>query len=304
MGDKTIGGELDGSALRDFTCRVLEDLRALERILGEGLIETDVRRIGAEQEMFLVQQDWRPSLAAYELLEAIGDPHFTTELGLFNLECNLDPQVFEGTCLSRMESQLDALLAKAHAAAAELGIHVALTGILPTIRKADLGMDSMAPEPRYHALARALDRLRGGDYEFNIKGIDELIVRHHTIMLEACNTSFQAHLQVAPGEFAKLYNLSQVAVAPVLAAAANSPCCSADGCGTRPASPCSSSRSTPEARSTICVSAAPGSPSDATGSSARCSSSTARTSVASEPCWRPTSPRSRWPCSTVARCPV
>lgn len=223
MGDKTIGGELDGSALRDFTCRVLEDLRALERILGEGLIETDVRRIGAEQEMFLVQQDWRPSLAAYELLEAIGDPHFTTELGLFNLECNLDPQVFEGTCLSRMEAQLDALLAKAHAAAAELGIHVALTGILPTIRKADLGMDSMAPEPRYHALARALDRLRGGDYEFNIKGIDELIVRHHTIMLEACNTSFQAHLQVAPGEFAKLYNLSQVAVAPVLAAAVNSP---------------------------------------------------------------------------------
>ena len=223
MGAKTIASELDGSALREFTCRVLEDLRALERIVGEGLIETDVRRIGAEQEMFLVQQDWRPSLAAYELLEAIGDPHFTTELGLFNLECNLDPQVFEGACLSRMEAQLNALLAKAYAAADDLGIHIALTGILPTIRKADLGMESMAPEPRYHALARALDRLRGGDYEFNIKGIDELIVRHHTIMLEACNTSFQAHLQVAPDEFAKLYNLSQVAVAPVLAAAANSP---------------------------------------------------------------------------------
>ncbi len=223
MGEKAITKELEGQELRDFTRRVLEDLRALDRIISEGMIETGVRRIGAEQEMFLVQRNWRPSLAAYEMLDAVDDPHCTTELGLFNLECNLDPQRFEGDCLRRLETQLDELLLELRQAADSLDIDIILTGILPTIRKADLGMESMAPEPRYHALARALDRLRGGDYEFHIKGIDELILRHHTIMLEACNTSFQAHLQVEPQEFAHLYNLSQVAVAPVLAAAVNSP---------------------------------------------------------------------------------
>jgi CBS domain-containing protein len=223
MGEQAITSDLEGEELREFTRRVLEDMRALERMIDAGMIETDVRRIGAEQEMFLVKKDWRPSLKAYEMLAEVDDPHCTNELGLFNLECNLDPQVFEGTCLSRMEAQLKGLFDKLYAAAEELGIEIVMTGILPTIRKADLGMESMSPEPRYHALARALGRLRGGDYEFHIKGIDELMVRHHTIMLEACNTSFQAHLQVAPDEFANLYNLSQVATGPVLAAAVNSP---------------------------------------------------------------------------------
>ena len=31
-----------------------------------------------------------------DILERIDDPHYTTELGLFNLEINLDPLVFEG----------------------------------------------------------------------------------------------------------------------------------------------------------------------------------------------------------------
>ena len=42
-------------------------------------------------------------------------------------------------------------------------------------------------------------------------------------MMEACNTSFQLHFQVAPAEFAELYNLAQVVTGPVLAAAVNSP---------------------------------------------------------------------------------
>ena len=42
-------------------------------------------------------------------------------------------------------------------------------------------------------------------------------------MFEACNTSFQLHLQVAPEDFVQAYNWSQVIAAPVLAAATNSP---------------------------------------------------------------------------------
>ena len=42
-------------------------------------------------------------------------------------------------------------------------------------------------------------------------------------MLEACNTSFQVHLQVPPDQFPRYYNIAQLATAPVLAAAVNSP---------------------------------------------------------------------------------
>ena len=42
-------------------------------------------------------------------------------------------------------------------------------------------------------------------------------------MLEACNSSFQVHLQVAPDEFARIYNIAQVLAGPLMAVSANSP---------------------------------------------------------------------------------
>ena len=131
--------------------------------------------------------------------------------------------MFTGDCLSRMERQLDELLALARACANAVGLEVVLTGILPTIRKADLGIENMVPNPRYLALNKALMDLRGEDFELHIKGIDELRVQHDSVMVEACNASFQVHLQVSPDEFANLYNVAQVLAGPVLACATNSP---------------------------------------------------------------------------------
>lgn len=37
---------------------LLDDVQALETMLEEGMIEEGVRRIGAEQEMFLVDHTW------------------------------------------------------------------------------------------------------------------------------------------------------------------------------------------------------------------------------------------------------
>lgn len=223
MGTHDVGEELSGAALRRFTRRVLADLRALDRMIEDGLFEAGVRRIGAEQELFLVDPSLRPALASTAVLERVGDPHFTTELGQFNLELNLDPCVFQGDCLGRMERQLDALLAHLRATIEPMGLHAVLAGSLPTMRKSDLGRESMAPVARYSLLADAIDRMRGGHYDFNIRGIDELIVQHETMMLEACNCSFQVHFQVAPDEFARLYNVAQVVTAPVLAISVNSP---------------------------------------------------------------------------------
>ena len=72
-------------------------------MVEEGLIEADVRRIGAEQEMFLVGPGFRPAPLVMEMLQALKDPHFTTELAQFNLEANMEPLSFGGKCLSDME---------------------------------------------------------------------------------------------------------------------------------------------------------------------------------------------------------
>lgn len=223
MDERRVGSTISPEQRRLVTKRLLTDLRALETMLDNGMIESDVRRIGAEQELCLIGKGSRPVGVALDILDAVGDSHFTTELGKFNLEINLDPQIFGGDCLSRMEAQLTALLSKGRAAAARCGADLVMTGILPTIRKSDLGLDNMTPMPRYYALNDAVSQLRGGDHTISIKGIDELLIRHDNIMLESCNTSFQTHFQVGANEFANLYNVAQVVAAPVLAAATNSP---------------------------------------------------------------------------------
>lgn len=222
MGEQQIAN-LEGVELRSFIERLLDDVRALEKMIAAGSFEQEIRRIGAEQEMFLVDDGWRPACKALEVLEEIDDPHFTTELGLFNLEANLDPVVFGGSALRQMETQLIGIIDQARAAAAARGAHVVMVGILPTIRKSDLTLDAMTPFPRYRALNDTLGRLRGGAYDFQIKGLDELAVKHDNVMVEACNTSFQVHFQVSPDEFARLYNIAQLITAPVLAASTNSP---------------------------------------------------------------------------------
>ena len=224
MGIQNVDTKSSPAELRAFINSLLTDIRALEKMIADGMIEAGVRRIGAEQEMFLVNPAWRPAPVANEILAHLDDPHFTNEIALFNLEINLDPLAFGGDCLSRMERQLDEMLARAAAAASRCEAEIILTGILPTIRKSDLGLRNMTPKPRYFALNDALKQQRGGgDYEFKIGGPDELIMKHDTWMLEACCTSFQAHLQVGAEEFANHYNAAQLATAPVLAAAANSP---------------------------------------------------------------------------------
>jgi CBS domain-containing protein len=223
MGEHDVREQSQAEEIRVFLRHLLKDVQAFEKMLEEERFETGVRRIGAEQELFLVDSYWRPAPIATEVLEAANDPHFTTELARFNLEFNLDPHIFGGSCLRDMEWQLGELLGKAREAAQACGGDVILTGILPTLKKTDLELVNMTPNPRYYALNDAMNRLKGGAYEFYLLGKDELHLHHDSILVEAANTSFQIHFQVSPNEFARLYNAAQAVAGPLLAAAVNSP---------------------------------------------------------------------------------
>ncbi len=223
MGRDVTGEEQAPGAVRAFSKALLRDLQAMEQMIGDGRIESGVRRMGVEQEMFLVNEGWRPAPMAMEVLERLGDP-FTTELALFNLEANIEPQLVEGLCFSTIEARISELLVRAREAAHQAGAEIVLTGILPTLTKSDLTLDNITPRPRYHALNDALLKMRAGEpYKLRIEGTDELYIEHDSVLLEACNTSCQVHLQVDSDEFASLYNVAQLVTAPVLAAAVNSP---------------------------------------------------------------------------------
>ncbi len=215
--------QVSGEQRRLFMQRLLTDVKALERMLDEGLFETGVRRVGVEQELVLVDDHWQPAPVAVETLARITDERVTHELGRFNVEFNCDPVVFTGDCLARVRAQIDELLATVASAAAPSGARPLLIGILPTLQLSDLCHANIVPKPRYYALDELIRAQRGGNYELRIKGIDEITIEHESIMLEALNTSFQLHFQVAPDEFALAFNAAQALAGPVLAACVNSP---------------------------------------------------------------------------------
>lgn len=223
MGTESVKLAENREQTQEFIKYLLKDIRALERMLNEEMFETDPIRIGAEQEMCLVDKFAKPAPISIQLLEALNDDGFTTELALFNLETNLAPLEFKGKCLSQLEANILSQLDRVRDVIKKFEGDVVLTGVLPTIRKSDLDIENLTPLPRYRALCDAINKLRGDEYNLRIQGMDELLMRFDTPLLEACNTGFQVHLQVAPQDFVMKYNVAQAITGPVLATAVNSP---------------------------------------------------------------------------------
>ncbi len=226
MGEQRVSLVSDRQQMQKFVKSLLADVDALDYMLKHDWFEKDVMRIGAEQEMVMVhKKTFKPACVAMEALDKLQNhPWVETELAKFNLETNIDPRVFTGNCFSELEKENSYKLDVIQKALDELDAYLVLTGILPTLRKHHLEMDNLTPKKRYKALMEAINRqLLGNAYELRITGIDELLIKHSSPLLEAVNTSFQVHLQVTASNFVQMYNIAQALAAPVIAISANSP---------------------------------------------------------------------------------
>ena len=160
MGEHRVHDTSDEARTRNFVRAMLDDIRALEKMIELDLIESDKKRVGVEQEMYIVDSAGLPAPLSVQLLEGIGKDNFSTELARFNLEANLEPNPIGGGFLRKMEKDLRDALAQAEAAASLLDARIVLTGILPTLREAHVGIDNLTPEkalplPQRHLHGRA-----------------------------------------------------------------------------------------------------------------------------------------------------
>lgn len=224
MGSQSVKPITNKTERKAFINHLLNDIEALDMMIKSDAFEKGIQRIGAEQEFCIVDKYYRPSFNALEILDKINDPHFTTELGLFNVEANLDPLVLKSRCFSQLETDLSNLVDKAHSAAQDIDDNkIILTGILPTFKRKDLVFENMTPHQRYKVLNDVMRKVRGDDFRVKVRGIDELILDHESILFEACNTSFQVHLQIDLDKIVDQYNWSQAIAGPILSVMTNSP---------------------------------------------------------------------------------
>lgn len=206
-----------------FSQRLAESLEALRGVLARPGFGQGPTTIGAELEMFLVDPLGLPLPVNRQVLARTMDPRVTLELDRFNVEVNLRPGPLAGRPFQFLRAEFEDTLREVRRAAGTLGARVAVIGILPTLREADLGSGALTGQPRYLALSEGIKRRRQVPFQVNIAGQDTLTFTWDEVTLEGANTSLQYHLRVAPADFARMYNAAQLATAPVLAVAGNSP---------------------------------------------------------------------------------
>ena len=212
--------EQDYARFRERLERCLSDLGEL---LGRPGFGAGPATIGAELELCLVDDAARPLPRNQAVLDLAADPRITLELNRYNLELNASPVPLAGRPFTALAGELGPLLDRAGDAARAQHGRIALIGILPTLGPAHLDLGMVTDAARYRALDRGLRRLHRGPFRIRIAGAEPLELTTEHVTAEGANTSFQLHLRVAPGEFTRVYNAAQLATAPVLAVAGNSP---------------------------------------------------------------------------------
>ncbi len=223
MGDFKVKFAASKSELVQFTKNLLNDIQAFETLLSNDTFEKGITMIGAEQEMCLVDKNYKPYSKNLSIIEKAKMDNLSPELAQFNLETNTIPYLFRDKALSQMENEISDDLAKIRNVAKEFEADTILTGILPTVRKFDVERERITPYERYFALIDTMREIRGEEFLINISGIDDLNIKLSNGLIEAANTGFQIHLQVSPDEFRHKYNIAQAIAGVALAPAVNSP---------------------------------------------------------------------------------
>jgi hypothetical protein len=223
MGTEVDQEEFGERDYRRFAERLEECLAELGHLLERPGFGAGPATVGAELELFLVDGAARPLPHNQVIRRALADPRVTVELDRFNLELNATPVVLAGQPFAALGGELNVLLDRVADAARHHAGRLALIGILPTLRQADLGPGVMTDVSRYRALDSGLRRLRGDPVRIRIAGEDPLEMASDDVGLEGANSSFQVHLRVDPADFTRIYNAVQLATAPALAVSGNSP---------------------------------------------------------------------------------
>jgi gamma-glutamyl:cysteine ligase YbdK (ATP-grasp superfamily) len=223
MGEDVAATQFSREDRQRYRDKVKRNLDVFARMLREARFDAEKRSIGLEIELNLTEGGGDPAMANAEVLERIADDAFVTELGQFNIEINIPPRLLEGEVFDELEAQVRGSLNAAEDKAREVGAHMMIVGILPTLLEQHLHARALSANSRYALLNEQIFAARGEDLHLAIAGVERLSAFADSIAPEAACTSVQLHQLVHPEDFAAHWNAAQAVAGVQIAVAANSP---------------------------------------------------------------------------------
>src|SRR5262252_6295191 len=215
--------KISGEDRRKYREKLRRSLDVLDKMLREEVFTDHESLVGQEIELNLVDEDGSPSMRNADVLAAIANPAWATELGQFNIEINVPPRRLAGDALAELEQEIRADLNAADTKARGSGSRLVMIGILPTLRQEDVREGNLSANARYRVMNEQIFAARGEDIRIAIDGAEQLLTHADSITPEAACTSVQLHLQVSPDQFASYWNAAQAICGVQVALAANSP---------------------------------------------------------------------------------
>jgi len=223
MGREIQAIKITGEDRRTYRAKLARSLDAFARMLHDRLFTDEQGLVGQEIELNLVDESGAPSMRNADVLAAIADPAWATEVGQFNLEINVPPRELDGDTAADLEKEIRASLNAGDATARSLGCQLVMIGVLPTLRKSDVHVGALSASERFRVLNEQIFAARGEDMRIEIDGAEQLLTHADSITPEAACTSVQLHMQVSPDAFANYWNAAQAIAGVQVALAANSP---------------------------------------------------------------------------------
>jgi gamma-glutamyl:cysteine ligase YbdK (ATP-grasp superfamily) len=223
MGREIQAIKISGEDRGKYRDKVRRSLEVFARMLRERMFEVSQSQVGVEIELNLVDEQGTPSMRNAEVLDAIADPAWATEVGQFNLEINVPPRGLEGDAVADLEEEIRSSLNTADAKARGTGSRIVMVGILPSLQEQDVHEGTLSANARYRVLNEQIFAARGENMRIAIDGAEQLLTHADSITPEAACTSVQLHVQVSPDAFASYWNAAQAIAGVQVALAANSP---------------------------------------------------------------------------------
>ncbi len=172
MGRDVASVTISGEDRRRYREKVRRCLDVLARMLGESQFDFERPHIGLEIELNLIDSIGDPLMRNADVLKAIADPAWATELGQFNLEINIPPRELGGEGTGELEAEVRDHLQHADGRANEVGGKLLMIGILPTLRRSDIGEETLSANARYKMLNDQIFAARGEEMRIDIDGRD------------------------------------------------------------------------------------------------------------------------------------
>ncbi len=224
MGHKIDKEGFSSEEIAEFKSRLNEETKLLHTVAKNGGFSNNIKQIGFELELTLLNHDRQPHNTNLEFVNAFNKPFLVTEVHESTIEINSDPFQLKNKVFHQGEQHLHKLVSQVRKFANKQKSDIISIGIFPTEDIDNYTESHMTNEARYHMMEKCLRKYRlYKPAKININKTDSLTIDIDSIACIGLLTAFQIHCRIGLSESARFYNASLIASAPLLACAGNSP---------------------------------------------------------------------------------